>query len=66
MRKSRNGRIIITQEDIDKIITPPKSREDSIRLSKKYENDYEQSKQKMIDIMRRNTELYKNNGGKKK
>lgn len=64
MSKLKNGRRRITQEDIDKIITPPKSREESIRLSKKYE--YEQSKQKMIDIMKKNTELYRDKGGKKK
>lgn len=60
MSTMKNGKVIITQEDIDRIIKPPKSREEAIRLSKKYEDEYERSKQEIIDIMRKNIELYSN------
>lgn len=60
MSTMKNGKVVITQEDIDRIIKPPKSREEAIRLSKKYEDEYERSKQEIIDIMRKNIELYSN------
>lgn len=60
MSTMKNGKVVITQEDIDRIIKPPKSREEAIRLSKKYEEEYERSKQEIIDIMKKNIELYSN------
>lgn len=55
----KNGKVVITQADIDRIIKPPKSREESIRLSKKYEDEYEKSKQEIINVMKKNIELYR-------
>lgn len=56
---SKKTIIKITQKDIDRVIPPVKSREEAIELSKKYEMEYEQSKQEILDIMKRNLEKYK-------
>mgnify|MGYP001073736210 CR=1 FL=1 len=60
----KNGKLVITQEDIDKIITPSKSREESIRLAQNYEHEYEESKKRILNIMERNIELYRDSFSK--
>lgn len=58
MKKEK--RFVVTQEELDKIIPPAQSKEEAIKMSLKYEEEYIKSKQKILDIMKRNAELYKN------
>lgn len=56
---SKKTLIKLTQKDIDRVIPPVKSKEEAIELSKKYEMEYEKSKQEILEIMKRNLEKYK-------
>lgn len=47
----------LTKNDIDKII-PPKPKNDAIKQTKRYEEEYEISKKEIEEIMERLSKLY--------
>ncbi len=59
MKKDKKGNYIITKEDIEKIIPQPSSREEAIEIARRVEEEYERSMQAIIEIMKRNSELFK-------
>ena len=60
MSKKKTIAITISQETLDKIIPPIQSIEEEIEFRKRCELEYEKSKQEILEIMKRNTEKYKN------
>ena len=59
MAKKKSNEIILTQEMLDKIIPPFQSEEDEIIFRKKLEEEYEKTKQEILELMKKITDQYK-------
>lgn len=55
MGKSRSK---ISQEEIERIFPKERTREESVRLSEKYEKEYNDEYRRLLKIMRDNIEKY--------
>lgn len=55
MVKSRSK---ISQEEIERIFPKERTREESVRLSEKYEKEYNDEYRRLLKIMRDNIEKY--------
>jgi|GEM_PF-4334348 hypothetical protein len=51
--------IKITQKMLDKIIPPINTIEEEMEFSKRCDEEYERSKQEILEIIKRNIEIYK-------
>lgn len=56
---SKKKVIRITKEMLDEIIPPIQTIEEEIEFNKKCDEEYERSKQEILEIMKRNLEKYK-------
>lgn len=59
MTKKNETKLKITQEMIDEIIPPIQTVEEEIEFSKRCDEEYERSKQEILEIMKRNVEKFK-------
>ena len=60
MAKKKTVKIIITQEMLDRIIPPIQSLEEELEFRKRCDEEYEKSKQEILERMKKNKERYKN------